>query len=154
MAKEFVSLLIRVAIGDAKQTCKNLTAAWKTKKIETKKTTKKDEDDEVDGPSPVKPDLAPIDWFKDKDVLAEASAIIGELKKKSAQWKGTYKLSFEVNLVQNAFGECVKDLTKLKVLGSGKVVGLKQKLITALALEPKDSIANYQSIQTEISELS
>jgi len=154
IAKEFVITLLGMFSGSIKQTAKNLTAHWKIhKKPATAGSAKKD-DDENDNTPIAKADVAPVDWFRDKDALNEAGLIIAELKRKSAEWKGTYKLSFEVNLVKKAFLECVRDLTKLKSLGSSKLKDLLNRLVNAISSESKDSVANYETIQNEISALS
>ena len=71
------------------------------------------------------------DFIAGKDPIVEASGIIKELLGKAPQWKGTHKLAFEVNLQKRDFALCLRDLKKLRELGSSKVPGLAASLAAA-----------------------
>jgi hypothetical protein len=77
-----------------------------------------------------------INWFKDKDALAEALGLIKELRATSSQWKGTYKLGFQVHLQKQDLMACVPDVNKLKKLGSSKHAELKAQLVEILKMTP------------------
>lgn len=114
-----IPLLLRVAKGEVTE----------SPTTPSKKNRKKDESAQDTKPEPT-------NWFKDKDVLAEAVALIKELRTTSSEWKGTYKLGFEVHLQKQDFKSCVADVNKLKKLGSSKHAELKAQLVENLRGKP------------------
>ena len=85
------------------------------------------------------------------DPMAEATAIVKELRKKSAGWKRTHKLAFEVHLHKKELKECIEDVKQLKSLGSKKWSEYLDRLSKVIATTAKESIPNHEELEREIS---
>jgi tetratricopeptide (TPR) repeat protein len=86
-----------------------------------------------------------------KDPLAEAKVIISELRRKSADWKRTHKLAFEVHMVTKEYKECLDDAKKMKALGSRRWNEYLDRLSECLEALNSDSLKDREQIQKEIS---
>ena len=133
MAKESVAVLLKIAKGELTE----------ENEVKPKKSKKKADD------APV---VLEINWFKDKDAVAEATTIVNELVATSSEWKGTYKISFELGLHTSKFLTCIRDVSKLKSLGSSKWAQLLARLTEAVKAKG-DDVTDKESVERELAAL-